>query len=123
MARIEGNQLSVLTNSAIQPTLAMFKNAKAMGVAVFLISGRSETVRKATESNLRKAGFEGWTALIMRPRGTSTPFAADYKAPERAKIAAQGFSIIANIGDQPSDLTGGNAERTFLLPNPFYRIP
>ena len=108
---------------AIQPTLALFNSAKLMGVAVFFISGRSETVREATEANLRKAGFEDWTALIMRARGTSTPFTADYKAPERAKIEARGFSIIANIGDQPSDLSGGKAERTFLLPNPFYRIP
>ena len=41
----------------------------------------------------------------------------------RAKIAAQGFTIIANVGDQPSDLAGGCVERAFLLPNPFYRIP
>jgi len=27
------------------------------------------------------------------------------------------------MGDQPSDLDGGFSERTFLLPNPFYRIP
>jgi hypothetical protein len=59
----------------------------------------------------------------MRPNGTSTQSAADYKAPERAKIASQGFTIIANVGDQPSDLAGGYAERTFLEPNPFYRIP
>jgi hypothetical protein len=32
-------------------------------------------------------------------------------------------TIVANMGDQPSDLEGGFAERTFLLPNPFYRIP
>jgi hypothetical protein len=30
--------------------------------------------------------------------------------------------IIANIGDQPSDLFGGHAEKMFLLPNPFYRV-
>jgi hypothetical protein len=35
----------------------------------------------------------------------------------------QGYTIIANMGDQPSDLDGGLSERTFLLPNPFYRIP
>jgi len=28
--------------------------------------------------------------------------------------------IIANIGDQESDLAGGFAEKTFKLPNPFY---
>jgi predicted secreted acid phosphatase len=108
---------------AIAPTLTLFRAAKAKGVSIFFITGRNETAREATESNLRKAGYDGWTALIMRPAGTSTPSAADYKAPERAKIAAQGFTIIANVGDQPSDLAGGNAERTYLVPNPFYRIP
>jgi hypothetical protein len=29
------------------------------------------------------------------------------------------YTIIANIGDQPSDLAGGFAERVFLLPDPF----
>jgi predicted secreted acid phosphatase len=107
---------------AIQPTLALFRTAKAKGVSIFFITGRSETAREATESNLRNVGYDSWTALIMRPAGTSTPSAADYKAPERAKIAAQGFTIIASVGDQPSDLLGGNAERTYLVPNPFYRI-
>jgi hypothetical protein len=49
--------------------------------------------------------------------------AADFKAPQRAAIEGQGYTIIANIGDQPSDLAGGHAEQTFLLPDPFYRIP
>jgi predicted secreted acid phosphatase len=108
---------------AILPTLALFRAAKASGVSVFFITGRSEAAREATEANLHKAGYGAWSALIMRPAGTSTRSAADYKAPERAKIAAQGYTIIANVGDQPSDLSGGNAERTYLVPNPFYRVP
>lgn len=107
----------------IRPTLKLFQKARALGVAVFFITGRSETLRAATEANLRKAGYDGWVSVIMRPAGTTTPSAADFKAPERAKITAQGFTIIANVGDQPSDLAGGYAERTFLVPNPFYRIP
>jgi hypothetical protein len=59
----------------------------------------------------------------MRPRGSNSGPAADFKAPERGKIEAQGYNIIANVGDQPSDLSGGHAERAFQLPNPFYRIP
>jgi acid phosphatase len=59
----------------------------------------------------------------MRPAGTRTPSVADFKAPERAKIEMKGYTIIANVGDQPSDLAGGHAERTFQLPNPFYRVP
>jgi hypothetical protein len=30
---------------------------------------------------------------------------------------------VANFGDQPSDLKGGHAERTFKLPNPNYYLP
>ena len=41
----------------------------------------------------------------------------------RAQIEQQGNTIIANMGDQPSDLDGGFSQRTYLLPNPFYRIP
>ena len=110
-------------DEAIAPTLALFNTAKALGVSVFFLTGRSEILRPATEMNLHKAGYDGWVRLIMRPAGTTTSSAADFKAPERAKIAAQGFTIIANVGDQPSDLAGGYAERTFLVPNPFYRIP
>ncbi len=108
---------------AIGPTLELFKVAKSMGVSVFFITGRYESERAATERNLRAAGYHGWTALIMRRNGTSTPSAADYKAPERAKLEMKGYTIIANVGDQPSDLDGGHAERGFLLPDPFYRVP
>ena len=106
----------------IVPTLELFDAAKTKGVAVFFVTGRDETERPATERNLRAAGYRGWTALIMRPAGVHTASAADFKAPERAKIAAKGYTIIANVGDQPSDLEGGYAERSFLLPNPFYRV-
>ena len=59
----------------------------------------------------------------MEPTGAQYLSAADFKAPQRAQIEAQGYTIIANIGDQPSDLAGGFAQQTYLLPNPFYRIP
>jgi putative acid phosphatase of HAD superfamily subfamily IIIB len=46
----------------------------------------------------------------MKPVGLKVISAADFKAPERAKIAAAGYTIIANLGDQPSDLAGGNPD-------------
>jgi hypothetical protein len=33
------------------------------------------------------------------------------------------YTIIANMGDQPSDLACGHAEKAYLLPDPFYCIP
>jgi predicted secreted acid phosphatase len=109
--------------AAIAPTLALFNAAKAKGVSVFFITGRREDERAATERNLAGAGYRDWAGLVMRPAGSTTPSATDFKAPERAKIEAEGYTIIANVGDQPSDLAGGHAERAFQLPNPFYRIP
>jgi hypothetical protein len=107
----------------IVPTLTLFRQARALNIAVFFITGRPESQRAATEQNLYNAGYEGYSGLYMVPEGRHYPSAADFKAPVRAGIEAAGYTIIANMGDQPSDLAGGHAEKTFLLPNPFYRIP
>jgi len=110
-------------STVIQPTMDVFNTAKDRGAAVFFITGRDETQRAATERNLQSAGYTGYTQLVMEPAGARYVSAADFKAPQRAHIEEQGYRIIANIGDQPSDLAGGFAEQTYLLPNPFYRIP
>ncbi|MEA1651718.1 HAD family acid phosphatase [Nitrospirillum sp. BR 11164] len=108
--------------TVIAPTLELYRQARAAGVAVFFITGRPEGEREATARNLAAAGYEGWAGLVLRAPGAHGS-AADYKAAERAKIEAQGYTIIANMGDQDSDLAGGHAERTFKLANPFYFIP
>ena len=105
------------------PTLQVFQHARASNVAVFFITGRPESPRAATERNLASAGYAGYVTLYMEPDGAHFAFAADFKAPIRAKIEQAGYTIIANVGDQPSDLQGGHAEKKFLLPDPFYRIP
>lgn len=110
-------------STVIAPTQDVFRTALDSGAAVFFITGRGESQRAATEQNLTATGYAGYTRLIMEPVGAHYASAADFKAPQRAEIENQGFTIIANLGDQPSDLDGGFAERTYLLPNPFYRIP
>ena len=111
--------------TAIAPTLALFNAAKARGVAVFFVTGRRENAAEnaATEGNLRKAGYDGWTGIYMRPTESREASVAIFKSAARAKIEAQGYRIIANIGDQQSDLARGHAERGFKLPNPFYYVP
>jgi predicted secreted acid phosphatase len=108
---------------AIAPTLQVFRDARALGVTVFFITGRPESQREATERNLATAGYDDYAALYMVPDGAHFESAADFKAPIRAEIEQAGYTIVANMGDQPSDLEGGHAERNFLLPNPFYRVP
>ncbi|WP_336945144.1 HAD family acid phosphatase [Asaia sp. BMEF1] len=111
------------TAAAFAPTLALYAMAHQHGVAVFFVTGRYEHERGETAHNLETAGYLNWAGLILRPDGSHTPSASDYKRAARQKIEDDGYHIIANIGDQPSDLTGGHAERGFLLPNPFYRVP
>ncbi|GBR69596.1 HAD family acid phosphatase [Gluconobacter kanchanaburiensis] len=101
---------------------ALIENAQAHHVAVFFVTGRHEDEREATERNLHLAGIRSWDGLYLRPM-TSHGYAALYKAPTRERIERKGYTIIASLGDQPSDLSGGFAKKTFLLPNPFYRIP
>ena len=109
---------------AIPGTLDLFRTAKARNVAVFFITGRrvDDELRSATIKNLKAAGYDGWAGLVLRPPNDNKTIVG-YKSGERAKIAAQGYTIIANIGDQQSDLDGSYAERAYKLPNPFYYLP
>jgi predicted secreted acid phosphatase len=107
---------------AIDGTLALFNAAKAKHVAVFFITGRHVNEEDPTVKNLKAAGYDGWAGLTLRPQGDNKTVIG-YKSGEREKIAEQGYTIIANVGDQQSDLAGGFAERAYKLPNPLYYIP
>jgi hypothetical protein len=47
----------------------------------------------------------------------------EYKAGTRKHIEKLGYTIVANYGDQWSDLMGGHAKRVVKLPNPTYYLP
>ena len=107
---------------ALAPTVELVRRAHDLEVAVFFISGRPPTLREATERNLREQGFS-WERVVLLPEGGAFRSAVDFKAPERRKIAEEGYTILLSMGDQQSDLGGGFAERTFKLPNPVYFLP
>lgn len=46
-----------------------------------------------------------------------------YKSGTRAYIESLGYDIVADFGDQFSDLLGGYADNTFKMPNPNYYLP
>jgi len=108
---------------AIPGTLRIDKQAIQLGVTVFFITGRAEDERAATEKNLRAQGYE-WKSLTMRAQSESRETAEVYKAAARARIVAQGYTIVLNVGDQWSDLKGKpEAEFSVKYPNPYYFIP
>ncbi|MBV8185670.1 MAG: acid phosphatase [Alphaproteobacteria bacterium] len=110
-------------DAPLEPTLEVFRTARSLGVTVFFISGRPESQRAATERNVKAVGYEGYEHMYLTPDGMHYPTIVSFKAPTRQTIAAMGYTIIANMGDQFSDLEGGFSERTYKLPNPFYYIP
>jgi predicted secreted acid phosphatase len=108
---------------ALDPARKLFDSAKAKGVAVIFITGRPDKQRDATILNLVHERFEGWTELRTRPDRDDLPNVQTYKTAERTKVEAEGYTIIANVGDQISDLEGEHSGCHFKVPNPFYFIP
>ena len=107
---------------AIEPILSLYRTALQQHVAVFFVTGRAALLKKATATNLKSAGYQDWTALYAKPNDYNKPSIIPFKVQARADITQKGFTIIESIGDQASDLTGGYAEKTFKLPNPYYYI-
>src|SRR5690242_9584168 len=107
---------------AIPSSLALFNDAKARGLTVFLITGRRENTRAHTTSNLTREGYTGYKQLVLKP-DASTDSTVVYKSGARAAIEQQGYKIIGNVGDQYSDLAGGHSASAFKLANPFYFLP
>jgi hypothetical protein len=129
----------------------MVRAAEREGYAIFFLTGRGAAQEAATLGNLTadgvgvEAGYPKPTALSGTEDGLFTkPAVADYpdylrqacagdlngacttihyKSATRTHIESMGYDIVANFGDQFSDLKGGHADRTFKLPNPNYFLP
>ena len=156
----------------------LVNHAKALGYAIFWITGRGDSQHAATIANLVNdsaaglpnidnvtlngktipevdAGFVtptpintghgGFTdGLFTKPPVGSYPAYLDtpgfcgpfihatpavscptiqYKSGTRAYIESQGYDIVADFGDQFSDLEGGFANKVVKMPNPNYYLP
>ncbi|MBM7791111.1 HAD family acid phosphatase [Tenggerimyces flavus] len=136
---------------AVPGMVDLVHKAEREGYAVFFLTGRPAAQEPATLGNLTAdgvgidAGYPKPTALGNGEDGLFTkPAVADYpaylkqacandpngscttihyKSATRAHIESLGYDIVANFGDQFSDLEGGHADRTFKLPNPNYFLP
>ncbi|MFG2137423.1 HAD family acid phosphatase [Streptomyces sp. NPDC048650] len=104
------------------------------GAEVFFLTGRKEAQRKWSVRNLKNVGYRvpldrGHVFLKNTehpppylPCG-STCSTVEYKSGTRKHIESLGYTVVANFGDQYSDLQGGAGKRTFKLPNPMYYLP
>lgn len=136
---------------AVPGMVATVQTAEREGYAIFYLTGRPTAQEPATLGNLTADGIgvdagypkpttlrDGEDGLFTKPDVSAYPdyltkaCAADpggkcttihYKSATRAHIESLGYDIVANFGDQYSDLKGGYADKTFKLPNPNYFLP
>lgn len=105
----------------LPPVVDLYKQARALGFEVILLSGRTESSREGTARNLNAIGVDDYKTLVLMPadwKGTTELF----KTQARARLTREGYIIVANIGDQPGDLTGGYSEKIYKIPDPFYLV-
>ncbi|MGO4256070.1 HAD family acid phosphatase [Marmoricola sp. RAF53] len=126
---------------AVPGMVDLVNRVGAAGCTVVGLTGRRDPQRAATLGNLAKVGYTAFTDAHYFTKWASgaTPPAAvfagtpcennpgcttiQYKSGVRRYVENQGYDVIANFGDQFSDLIGGYADRTVKLPNPTYYLP
>jgi len=120
--------------------------AQRSGCTIIGLTGRNDDQKTATIENLQKVGYPQFAAT---QRGTQTYYTkwtgvgasqqpsyitcatakcttVEYKSQTRAHIESRSggrYDVVANFGDQYSDLLGGSADRSVKLPNPTYYLP
>ena len=132
---------------AVPGMVKVVRAAAAGGCKVVGLTGRNNAQRTATLDNLAKFYYDTktdnslfrsqyyftkWTSTDEPPAyvdcsldGDATKCSTiDYKASTRKHVQDDmGLHIIANLGDQFSDLIGGSSDRAVKLPNPTYYLP
>jgi predicted secreted acid phosphatase len=101
---------------AVRPVLDLVRYADSRGVDVFFVTARPGILHAPTAYNLRAVGYPV-DGLYVRDLPDLFDEVSAYKTAKRGEIEAKGYTIIANIGNRPTDLVGGRAERTFKLPD------
>jgi hypothetical protein len=127
---------AAFVNSASFPAVPgmpqLASHAAADGYAVFFLTGRPEAQRPGTVTNLTNTGYTVVNNQLYLKDQVNQPWLAScsptctttqYKSLTRQHIESLGYDIVANFGDQFSDLNGGFADQTFKIPNPMYFLP
>ncbi|MER5183512.1 HAD family acid phosphatase [Streptomyces sp. NPDC002896] len=105
-----------LPTPAVEPSLELARYAKSRGVDIFFVTARPGIIKSLTEANLKTVGYPV-SGVYVRDLPDLFDEVSAYKTSKRAEIEARGYTIIANVGNNESDLVGGHAERTFKLPD------
>ncbi|QOV36491.1 hydrolase [Streptomyces ferrugineus] len=101
---------------ANEPVLEVAQYAQDHGVALFFVTARPGIIHSVTDYNLKHVGYQV-SGLYARSFLDLFKDVAEYKTAQRVDIENKGYTIIANIGNSATDLSGGHAEKTYKLPD------
>ncbi|MGW3290332.1 HAD family acid phosphatase [Streptomyces sp. NPDC001002] len=101
---------------ANKPVLDVAEYAQEHGVSLFFVTARPGIIYLPTEYNLEHDGYEV-SGLYVRGLFDLFKDVAAYKTAQRVDIETKGYTIIANVGNSATDLSGGHAEKTYKLPD------
>lgn len=107
---------------AIKDTKRFYDYLLSKNIHVIFVTGRYAEVCEATKRNLIEQGYAKFDTLIIRSDNERKIPAAEWKAAKREELVSKGYNIIACIGDQWSDLAGGNTGIKIKLPGYLYLL-
>ncbi len=97
----------------VERTLKLARMAAKRGVFLVFNTGRLNRGRTRALSQLERAGYDV-TMLCMRKKGERL---AHSKKRCRSFFARKGLTLIANLGNNPTDFAGDGYEVAYRLPN------
>jgi acid phosphatase len=113
---------SAKMSTAIPPVKKLYDYLIAENYRIIFLTGRDESIYRATYNNLIKEGYTKFDTLICKGSDISQLTAAEYKSTVRKQLTEAGYNIVVNTGDQWSDLEGGNSGLMIRIPNYLYLI-
>jgi predicted secreted acid phosphatase len=103
---------------ANKPVLDVAKYAQERGVSLFFVTARPGIISGVTDYNLKYVGYKV-SGLYVRGLFDLFKDVAAYKTAQRVNIESKGYTIIGNIGNSATDLSGGHAPGLMSRGGPF----
>lgn len=99
----------------IEPSISFYQYVKNLGYHTIVLSARNENKRDITIQNLERLKIKDYDEIILRSK-EDIPFSfGQYKLNQRKKLDEK-YTIIANVGDQPTDFEGGYNGKVIRIP-------
>jgi acid phosphatase len=107
---------------AIKQTQDLYFYLLNRGFKIIFLTGRNTNEYDVTYKNLIQTGYTIFDTLITQREDEQNLKTQQFKSTKRAELAAQGFEIAGNIGDQWTDLNGPYSGIQIKIPNYLYEI-